>query len=62
MFEIGRPMPGGGRILDVDRQGGGWGGLENWTIFVDVICVSSITEHLRVTNSVDELTSILAQI
>ena len=30
---------GGGRILDVDRQG--CGGLENWTILMDVIYVSS---------------------
>ena len=29
---------GGGRILDADGQ---WGGdHENWTIFMDVICVS----------------------
>ena len=32
---------GGDRILDVDGQGGGT--LENWTIFMDVICVSSLT-------------------
>ena len=31
---------GGGRILDVGGQGGG--SLENWTIFMDVICVSSL--------------------
>ena len=30
-----------GRILGVDGQGG-WGGLKNWTIFVDVICESSL--------------------
>ena len=34
----------GGRVLDVDEQGGRVGGLENWTIFMDVICVSS---HIR---------------
>ena len=28
-----------GKILDVDEQG--VGSLENWTIFMDVICVSS---------------------
>ena len=28
-------------ILDVDGQGGG--GLENWAIFMDIICVSSLT-------------------
>ena len=28
---------GGGRILDIDGQG--VGGLENWTIFMDVIYV-----------------------
>ena len=28
---------GGGRILDVDV-----GGLENWTVFMYVICVSSL--------------------
>ena len=32
---------GGGRILDVAIQGG-WG-LENWTILMDVIFVSSFT-------------------
>ena len=33
----------GGRILDVDGQGVKWGGgLENWTIFMDVTCVSSL--------------------
>ena len=31
----------GGRISDIDGQG--VGGLENWTIFMDVICVSSLT-------------------
>ena len=31
---------GVGRISDVDGQG--QGGLENWTIFMDVICVSSL--------------------
>ena len=31
---------GGKRILDIDGQGGG--GLENWSIFMDVICVSSL--------------------
>ena len=38
---------GGGRILDLDRQRGG--GLENWTIFMGVICVSSLicAEHLE---------------
>ena len=30
---------GGERTLDVDGQGGG--GLKNWTVFMDVICVSS---------------------
>ena len=34
---------GGERILDVDRRGGAGGGLENWTIFMDIICVSSQT-------------------
>ena len=35
---------GGARILVVDRQGGGGGGgsLENWTIFMDVKCESSL--------------------
>ena len=32
----------GGRILNVDGQGG-VEGLENWTIFMDVICASSLT-------------------
>ena len=32
----------GGRIVDVDGQGG-VEGLENWTISMDVICVSSLT-------------------
>ena len=31
-------------MLDVDGQRG-WGGLENWTIFMDVICVLSLTYH-----------------
>ena len=31
----------GGRTSDIDGQG--VGGLENWTIFMDVICVSSLT-------------------
>ena len=30
----------GGRSLDVDGQGGG--SLENWIIFMNVVCVSSI--------------------
>ena len=34
---------GGGRILDVARQGVVLGGLENWTIFIDVICILSLT-------------------
>ena len=34
---------GSGRILDVmDKWGGGGGGPENWKIFMDVICVSSL--------------------
>ena len=33
---------GGGRILDVDGQGGVVR-LENWTIFMHVICVSSLS-------------------
>ena len=33
---------GGGRISDVDGRRG-VGGLENWTFFVDVICVSFLT-------------------
>ena len=45
-FEIGRGVrskldarsQGGGRSLDVDDQRG-LRGLENWTIFMDVICV-----------------------
>ena len=32
---------GGGRILDID--GHGVGGLERWTIFVDAMCVLSLT-------------------
>ena len=32
----------GGRILDVDGQGGEEG-LENWTIFMDIICVLSLS-------------------
>ena len=30
-------VQGGGRILDIDGQGGG--GSENWAILMDVICV-----------------------
>ena len=33
---------GDGRVLDVDGQGVGGGGLKNWTISMDVICVSSV--------------------
>ena len=40
---------GGKKILDVDGQGGGVGGLENWTILMDVTCVSSLIWN-RVTN------------
>ena len=36
---------GSERILKVDGQGG-WGGLENWIIFMDVICVSYLTSLL----------------
>ena len=37
---------GGGRFSDVGGQGG-WGGLENRTIFMDVICVSPLkARHL----------------
>ena len=43
-FEIGRPKSSGGRILGVHGQG--VGGLENWTIFMDVICVSSLRVQL----------------
>ena len=32
---------GGGRISDVNGQR--VGGLENWTIFMDVICLSSLS-------------------
>ena len=35
---------GGGRILDEAGQGGR--GLENWTIFMEVICVSSLKIHI----------------
>ena len=38
---------GSGRILDVDGQGV-WGGDENWTISMDVICVSSLRRINRV--------------
>ena len=34
---------GGGRVLDGDDQGGEI--LESWIIFMDVICVSSLTFH-----------------
>ena len=27
--------------------GGGWWGLENWTIFMDVICVSSLKKKRK---------------
>ena len=36
----------GGRIFDVDGQRGG--GLENWTIFMDTICVSSLDIHRKI--------------
>ena len=35
---------GGGRILDVDGQRRWWWGLENCTIFMDVICLSPLME------------------
>ena len=44
---------GGGRILDVDGQGGG--GFENWTIFMDVICVSSLFWKANSKNFTDTL-------
>ena len=31
---------GGAKILEADGQGDG--GVENWTIFIEVICVSSL--------------------
>ena len=36
---------GGGKSLDVGGEWGRWGvgGLENYAIFMDVICVSSLT-------------------
>ena len=34
---------GGQRILEVDGQGG-LGGIENWTVFMDVICASPLTQ------------------
>ena len=45
---------GSGSILDIAEQGvcvcvcgrGGEGGPENWTIFMDVICVSSVISLL----------------
>lgn len=47
LFEIGRPSSRGGRILDlVGQAGGGGGGLENFTNFMDVIYVSSLSMHL----------------
>ena len=39
-FKLDVQVQEGGRILDVDGQGG-WG-LENRTIFMDVICASSL--------------------
>ena len=39
-FKLDVQVQEGGRILDVDGQRG-WG-LENWTIFMDVICASSL--------------------
>lgn len=35
----------GGRILDIDEQGL-WG-LENWTTFMDVICISSVRKLFK---------------
>ena len=32
----------GEKNMDVDGQGGGGGALENWTIFMDVTCVTSL--------------------
>ena len=40
---------GGGGILDVDGQRG-WGGIENWTIFMDIIFVSSFNLRLNLSS------------
>ena len=41
----------GGRIMDVDGQvGWGRGGPENWTIFMDAICVSSLKGCVSIFN------------
>ena len=46
-FDIGRPRSRGWKNF-----GCGWirgvGGLENWTIFMDVICISSLIEKVDV--------------
>ena len=39
-MKLDAPSQGGGRILDVNGQG--VGGLENWIIFMDFICLSFI--------------------
>ena len=41
-FKLNVEGQGGERILDVDGQGG-VGGLENWTNFMDIICVLSLS-------------------
>ena len=53
-------VKGGGRILEVDGQreggrSGGRGGLENWTIFMDVKCVSSLRRKLKIPPSYLEI-------
>ena len=45
-FEIGRPRPRG--WIKFGLSWTSWvGGLENWTIFMDVICVSSLKKKRK---------------
>ena len=41
-FEIGRPRSRGWKNIE-RRWKRGLGGLENWTIFIDIICASSLS-------------------
>ena len=46
-MKLGVQSQGGGRIMDVNGQGGLGRGLENWTIFLNVICLSFLNVFYR---------------
>ena len=52
---------GAGRFLDLDGQGG-WGIFKHWTIFMDVMCVSSLIKTYYLTKNENETKKTLTQL